>query len=127
VGEFSQIAVPALAALALACTVLNAIVAVVLAKLSLPAKLRARLEVAESEVVRMRQEVGDVTAQAKLWRSSIEGLIEQADDAFERAERKRASAAAKVSRLEGGAAPARSSFPDRASLIAHLRANHGGH
>lgn len=81
-----------------ACTLANVAAAVLLARASLPMRLRATIEAVEATLDTMRREVAGMKGEAELWTSTMEGLIDRHDDAFERAEKKRASAAATASR-----------------------------
>lgn len=99
VGEVTQ----AVVVLSVVCTAVNVVAAVVLARLSLPMRVRkwaARMDVQCDE---LKATVAKIEKEAKLWDSTINGMIEEAGDAFGRAERKRASLASKESRERGNA------------------------
>lgn len=87
-------------ALLVACTVANTVAAVVLGRLSLPQLLKRRVEGIESKVLDCVKGMEEFAAENAASRAAVEGLIEEARNQFERAERKRASAAATLSRLE---------------------------
>lgn len=102
-----------LIALALACTFLNLVGVVVLTVRSIPQRVNRRLLDMEDDVRRMR-------ADAERWTSTVGGLIDQNEAAFERAESKRKSAAATASR--GAARMAVEPEPTtRAEVISKLR------
>ncbi len=88
-----------------ACTLLNVLAAVILARRSMPRVLQARWEAIEVKVFESVSKMAEMEAQIATWRAELEGLIEEAGNQFDRVERKRASAAAAVSaanRLNGG-------------------------
>lgn len=103
-----------------ACTALNVFAAVLLARLSLPQRLEARLARLRTEVEAFGKALEDFDRKNANNEAVIRGLVEEAESAFDRAERKRSSAAATVSRQQRGngqeAAPR-----TRAELIAHMR------
>ena len=111
-----------------ACTVANLAASVLLARASLPLRLRKRIERVEAQSDELTALVAKMEQQSKLWDSTFEGYIEEAENAFKRAERKRASAASSLSKLNGGG---NGQMPDvatmdRASIVDHLRRKHGG-
>lgn len=83
-----------------ACTALNALASLLLARASLPRRLEARLERVRTELDGMGKALEDYARQHANNEAVIRGLVEEAEAAFERAERKRSSAAATASRLE---------------------------
>lgn len=93
-----ETAVPALLAAALVCTVANLVGVGLLAWLSLPLRLARRLARTETLVDDLVAVCGKLEKKAALWDSTMNGIIEEANDAFARVEKKRASAAATVSR-----------------------------
>ncbi len=111
VGVFDPIAGSGLVLFAVACTVLNLVGVALLTLKSLPQRLAERLAAMEDDVRKMR-------ADAERWNSTVGGLIEENEAAFVRAESKRKSASATVSRQQGRleTEPA-----TRAEVIAKLR------
>jgi len=102
-----------LVVLALACTALNLAGVVLLTVRSIPQRVNRRLLEMEDDVRKMR-------ADAERWTSTVGGLIDQNEAAFERAESKRKSAAATASR--GAARLAVEPEPTtRAEVISKLR------
>lgn len=100
------------------CTVLNTLAAVLLARASLPQRLESRLQRVLAEVDAMGKAIEDFGRQNAAHESTLRGLEEEARDAFERAERKRASAAATLSRQMNTAEQAPRT---RAELINQMR------
>ena len=100
-GEFWATLGSAALALMVVCTVLNAAAAVCLARMSLPRLLKIRIEAIEEACAGAVKAVTEIESQVASWRAGLEGLIDEAQNQFERAERKRASAAAAASRLHG--------------------------
>ncbi len=99
--------------LALACTVLNLAGVALLTVRSIPQRVNRRLLDMEDDVRRMRSD-------AERWTSTVGGLIDQNEAAFERAESKRKSAAATASR--GAARLAVEAEPTtRGEIISKLR------
>ena len=90
-------------ALLVACTALNLLAAAWLARRSLPKALEIILSRAKADSLTALAKVEEIEAQVKVWRTELEGLIEEAENQFGRVERKRASAAAAASRLEARA------------------------
>ncbi len=85
-----------------ACTVLNAAAAVLLARASIPQRVNARLLRVQSEVDIALRVIEDYGRQHTANEATIRSLVEEAESAFDRAERKRASAASTLSRRGGG-------------------------
>lgn len=123
-------------ALIVACTLLNVAAALILARLSLPQSLKRRLEEISSGTATAVAEVKAIEAQVGTWKASLETLIETNEDAFERAERKRASAASAASRSLNGMYPPiqrhrvrrraeRSAWPISAVTLRHTEVMHG--
>lgn len=115
----------ALLVFALVCTVLNVVAAVVLARLSLPMRLRKWRERADTHIDELTVVVDDINKRSKLWDSTINGLIEEAGDAFGRAERKRASLASKESRSRDSAQPVDLGAMNRRDRLDYQRARIG--
>lgn len=116
-----EIAQFAVLGLLVACTVLNVGASVVLARMSLPMRLRKWRERADTHIDELTVTVDAITKKAKLWDATINGLIEEAENQFDRAERKRASAASAASRAAPAAAPDLSTMT-RSERIAARRA-----
>ena len=109
-------------ALVVACTALNVVAALILARRSLPRILKIRIDAVEAACAESIKTLQEIEAQVGSWRTGLEGLIEENETAFQRAERKRASAAATVSRLDprnetAGELPAAASRNDRIAMI----------
>lgn len=117
VGEIAQ---SGLIGLLVACTVMNVAASVALARASLPARLRKWRERADTRIEELAAVVDDVNKRAKLWDSTISGLIEENTNAFDRAERKRASVSSAASRAQA-TTPDVESMP-RAERLAYKRA-----
>lgn len=124
-GEFWTTLGSAGLALLLVCTVLNCAAAVFLARLSLPRRLKIRLDDIEQASADSIKAVGEIGGQVASWRAGLEGLIDEAGNQFDRAERKRASAAATVSRMGAGNGPMATGEPgpeaSRSERIAWIR------
>ena len=119
VVESLQTWAPSLIAAALACTLLNAAGVVALAFLSLPLRLRKRLERTDALVDELVVLVDKLRKESALWESTVNGLVEDAHDAFARVEKKRASAAATQSRH--AAAQVQQVPTTRGEIVAELR------
>ncbi len=93
-------------AAAAACTVLNGLALLWLLRKSLPAGLSRMLETIRAEHGAWAVDVEKMQRDTGAWKATLDGLIEEAENAFDRAERKRASAATQANRLQVPAAEA---------------------
>jgi hypothetical protein len=109
--------------LLVACTLLNLLAAVWLAQKSLPAKLQIVVNALEAKAAKAFAAQEQIEAQVASWKTQLETLLEANEDAFDRAERKRASAAAAASRASqalGGNAGASGEPPPGATRAERL-------
>lgn len=109
-----------------ACTLLNVVAAVVLARLSLPRRLQSRVEAVEERTRTQDKQLAEFAAQSAAWESTLRGLVDEAEDAFARTERKRASAAATLSRLDQRQGGNGAQLMTREAIIAAARAKDSG-
>ena len=122
VGEIAQLVTGAglaWGAVLVVCTCATVLAAVLLARASLPARLERRIGNLQAEVESFRHVLGVFTADQAQHESTLRSLVEEAEHAFDRAERKRRSAAATESRSK---ANAQEVPQDRAGLINMMRA-----
>jgi len=122
VGEITQ---SAWLGLLVACTILNAAASVLLARASLPMRIKKWAARCDTERDDLVATVADIQKRAKLWDSTLNGLIDEAQNAFERAERKRASVASTASKAAAAQGPDPSTM-SRAQRIEYRRAQLAG-
>jgi hypothetical protein len=124
-GEFWATLGSAGLALLLLCTVLNMAAALILARRSLPRRLRNSLERSEARSEDACIKAEEIAAQVRTWEATLNGLIEENENTFARAEKKRASAAATASRIAAAPPASANGEPPpgatRAERIAWMR------
>jgi hypothetical protein len=107
------------------CTLLNGLAALMLARASLPQRLQASLSRVQAEVDAMGKSIEDFARQATTNESVIRSLVEEAEHAFDRAERKRSSVAATASRAKAREAEEPAAPQSRAEIINRMRQVNG--